>query len=118
MPLSTPVLIGLVDNPRIGACDTTHREGGNVQLLPYCKVVANNERYKLIYWYDEGLGQPGTLDGGEEKKWELFDCELEPFEMINVYADPAYNEIRLQMMDDLDQKMAEIGDVPVHGDRL
>ena len=38
--------------------------------------------------------------------------------MINVYADPAYNEIRLQMMDDLDQKMAEIGDVPVHGNSL
>ena len=38
--------------------------------------------------------------------------------MINVYADPAYNEIRQQMMDDLDQKMSEIGDVPVHGDRL
>ena len=58
------------------------------------------------------------MDGGEEKEWELFDCELDPFEMINVYKAPAYNEIRLQMMDDLDQKMAEIGDVPVHGDGL
>ena len=38
--------------------------------------------------------------------------------MINVYADPVYNEIKLQMMDDLDQKMAEIGDLPLHGDRL
>ena len=84
----------------------------------YAHYGIRNERYKLIYWYNEGLGQPGTLDGGEEKEWELFDCELDPFEMINVYADPAYNEIRLKMMDDLDQQMAEIGDVPVHGDRL
>ena len=58
------------------------------------------------------------MDGGEEKEWELFDFESDPFEMINVYADLAYNEIRLQKMDDLDQKMAEIGDVPVHGDRF
>ena len=57
-------------------------------------------------------------DGGEEKDWELFDCELDPFEMINVYTNPAYNEIRLQMMDYLDQKMAEIGDVIVRGSSL
>ena len=84
----------------------------------YAHYGIRNERYKLIYWYNEGLGQPGTLDGGEEKEWELFDCELDPFEMINVYADPVYNEIKLQMMDDLDQKMAEIGDVPVHRNSL
>jgi len=84
----------------------------------YAHYGIRNERYKLIYWYNEGLRQPGTLDGGEEKEWELFDCELDPFELINVYADPAYEEIRLQMMDDLDQKMAEIGDLPVHGGRL
>ena len=84
----------------------------------YAHYGIRNERYKLIYWYNEGLGQPGTLDGGEKKEWELFDCELDPFELLNVYEDPAYNEIRLQMMDDLDQKMAEIGDLPVHGDRL
>lgn len=38
--------------------------------------------------------------------------------MINVYADPAHNEISLQMMDDLDHKMAEIADLPVHGDKV
>ena len=58
------------------------------------------------------------MDGSEENDWELFDCELDPFEMINVYVEPAYNEIRLQIMDHLDQKMAEIGDLPVHGKKL
>ena len=43
MPLSASVLIGLADNPGIGAGDTTHQEGGNVQLLPCCEVVPNDD---------------------------------------------------------------------------
>ena len=80
----------------------------------YAHYGIRNRRYKLVYWYNEGLGQPGTMDGGEEAEWELFDCERDPLELTNVFSDPAYEEIAREMIGELDRKMAEIGDTPMH----
>lgn len=80
----------------------------------YAHSGIRNKRYKFIYWYNEGLGHPGALNGGKDNEWELFDCEVDPLELRNVYSDPAYQEIVQHMTNELDQKMAEIGDVPVH----
>ena len=80
----------------------------------YAHYGIRNRRYKLVYWYNEGLGQPGTMDGGEEAEWELFDCERDPLELTNVFSDPAYEEIAREMIVELDRKMAEIGDTPMH----
>jgi arylsulfatase A-like enzyme len=73
-----------------------------------------DQRYKLIYWYNDGLGLPGTQPGGEEPEWELFDCQTDPLELCNVYSDPAYREVRRALTLKLNQKMAEIGDIPEH----
>lgn len=58
------------------------------------------KRYKLIYYYYEGLGVPGTEQPiitpgtdtpvdvlGREPEWELFDLEKDPHELVNVYSD-------------------------------
>lgn len=71
-------------------------------------------RYKLIYWYNSDLGQPGARPGDEPPEWELFDCEQDPHEITNVAADPAYAEVFADMLQRLNEKMAEIGDVPEH----
>lgn len=71
-------------------------------------------RYKLIYWYNDPLGQPGAHAGQEPPEWELFDCELDPFELRNRADDPAYAAIFVDMLRKLDAKMAEIGDLPEH----
>ena len=76
-----------------------------------------NQRYKLIYWYNSALGQPGTTEGDEPPEWELFDCEKDPLELINLADDPAYASVFAQMLGDLDRKMAEIGDIPEHDTR-
>lgn len=73
-----------------------------------------NQRYKLIYWYNKGFGLPGTQVGGEETEWELFDCDKDPLELVNVYQEPEYADIVKQMTAELDQKMFEIGDEPEH----
>jgi len=73
-----------------------------------------DERYKLIYWYNAALDQPGAHDGSEPPEWELFDCEKDPHELNNVAQDPAYRVIFTQMLAKLDAKMAEIGDIPEH----
>ena len=72
------------------------------------------ERYKLIYWYNDPLGQIGALPGDEPPEWELFDCQDDPFELHNRANDPDHREIFLAMLARLDAKMAEIGDLPQH----
>lgn len=73
-----------------------------------------DSRYKLIYWYNEALGQPGAFDGDEPPEWELFDCLEDPSEVFNRANDPAHREVFLAMLSKLDAKMAEVGDVPEH----
>jgi arylsulfatase A-like enzyme len=73
-----------------------------------------NQRYKLIYWYNQGFGQPGTKIGGEEPKWELFDCDEDPLELVNIYDDAKYTDVVKEMTAVLERKMVEIGDEPEH----
>lgn len=83
----------------------------------YAHYGVRDARYKLIYWYNDPLGEPGAHPGGEPPEWELFDCELDPFELVNRVRDPAYAEVFKAMLGKLDRKMAEIGDVPEHDSR-
>jgi hypothetical protein len=73
-----------------------------------------DRRYKLIFWYNEGYGLPGTRSGEEEKEWELFDCDKDPMELFNVWSDPSYVEVCEKMVRRLEAKMEEIGDDPAH----
>ncbi len=76
-----------------------------------------NQRYKLIYWYNDPLAQLGATPGDEPPEWELFDCDADPLELHTRAGDPAYAEIFAQMLARLDAKMAEIGDLPEHDSR-
>lgn len=80
----------------------------------YAHYGIRNQRYKLIYWYNEGFDLPGTNYGGEDREWELFDCQEDPMELFNLYNDPEYQVIVAEMTTALENKMAEIGDDPVH----
>ncbi|ETS81101.1 hypothetical protein PFICI_06103 [Pestalotiopsis fici W106-1] len=75
-----------------------------------------NQRYKLIYWYNEALGAAGARPGTDfkEKEWELFDCEKDPLELFNVYHSPEYSHVVAGMTALLEAKMEEIGDEPRH----
>jgi arylsulfatase A-like enzyme len=70
----------------------------------YAHYGLRSHRYKLIYWYNQDHGLPGTQPGGEPPEWELFNC----------YADPAYRDVIGQMTRALEEKMREIGDDPAH----
>lgn len=81
----------------------------------YAHYGCRDQRYKLIYWYNEDFGLEGARPGGrEDKEWELFDCQEDPLELFNVYNDPKYAEVVKTMTIKLEQKMVEIGDEPVH----
>ena len=49
------------------------------------------DRYKLIYFYNDGLGLPGcSAPCAYPPEWELYDLEPDPDELRNVADDPAY----------------------------
>lgn len=80
----------------------------------YAHYGIRDQRYKLIYWYNEDFGLPGTRPGGQGREWELFDCEKDPLELFNCYHEPEYREIVEKMTVMLEDTMADIGDEPVH----
>lgn len=81
----------------------------------YAHYGIRDQRYKLIYWYNEALGIKGARPGDEEyKEWELFDCEKDPLELFNVYHEDEYKDVVKHMTVLLEKKMVEIGDEPVH----
>lgn len=70
------------------------------------------ERYKLIFYYSDGLGLPGTSDALYPPEWELFDLELDPMELNSVYDDPEYGPIRARLQRQLEDQQRSCGDVP------
>jgi len=82
------------------------------------------KRYKLIYYYYDGLGEPGTEQGTSnpanlpvpeldfEPEWELFDLEKDPHEMKNVYADGEYAQVVKELTAELARLQEKFGDQP------
>lgn len=68
------------------------------------------KRYKIIYFYNDGLGLAGTGPCTYPGEWELYDLELDPHELANVYEDPAYSRIRADMTRKLWQAQHAVGD--------
>jgi hypothetical protein len=87
----------------------------DITHFAYAHYGCRDQRYKIIYWYNEPLDAEGARPGGEEwKEWELFDCKEDPLELFNVWSEPSYKQERSKMVRLLEEKMMEIGDVAVH----
>ncbi|MGJ3244073.1 MAG: sulfatase family protein [Opitutales bacterium] len=80
----------------------------------YAHYGIRTHDYKLIYWYNEDLGEPGANSGTDQPEWELFDLHKDPLELNNVYQDLDYVEVVRMMTAKLDAEMLRIGDVPCH----
>lgn len=70
------------------------------------------ERYKLIYYYGEALGSAGAIDEPTEPEWELFDLEVDPKEMLNIYHEPGNAGLVSALKVELEQQQRELGDRP------
>jgi arylsulfatase A-like enzyme len=78
----------------------------------YAHYGVRTLHHKLIYYYADGLGQPGAIDDSREPEWELFDLETDPHELMNVYHDPAYAAVKAELTAELHRLQAKVGDVP------
>lgn len=73
-----------------------------------------DQRYKLIYWYNDDLGQVGARPNSAPPEWELFDRTDDPYELMNLAGDASHATVFRDMLAKLDAKMREIGDLPEH----
>ena len=78
----------------------------------YAHYGVRTLRYKLIYYYADALNQPGAINDPQEPEWELFDLEVDPFELNNLYHDPAYADVVEALTMELQHLQAQVGDEP------
>jgi arylsulfatase A-like enzyme len=69
-------------------------------------------QHKLIHYYGQGFGLPGTGDRVTEPEWELFDLLRDPRELQSVYGDQEYAEVRGELEGELARLQREVGDEP------
>jgi arylsulfatase A-like enzyme len=70
------------------------------------------DRHKIIYFYNDGLGLPGTGPFTHPGEWELYDLEADPDELRNVYDDPGYKELREALKVKMWRAQEAVGDEP------
>ena len=70
------------------------------------------ERYKIVYYYNDGLGLAGTGPFTYPGEWELFDLAEDPQELRNVAHDQAYAEVFAEMRSRLRHGQRAVADVP------
>ncbi|RYB91736.1 DUF4976 domain-containing protein [Nocardioides oleivorans] len=70
------------------------------------------ERHKLVYFYNDGLGLPGTGPDTYPPEWELYDLVSDPHELVNVADDPAYAYVRADLTRAMWAEQARLGDEP------
>ncbi|MFD0675850.1 MULTISPECIES: sulfatase family protein [unclassified Paenibacillus] len=76
----------------------------------YSHYGIRTERYKLIYYYGEALGSTGAIDEPKPPEWELFDLHADPYEMNNVYHDPANTEVIRSLKEELHELRVQLQD--------
>ncbi|MBK0330964.1 sulfatase [Brachybacterium sp. MASK1Z-5] len=69
-------------------------------------------RYKLIRFYNDGLGLPGTRPSIFPPYWELYDLQEDPEELRNVADDPGYASVRAGLIERLAVEQRAVGDEP------
>lgn len=76
------------------------------------------DNMKLIYFYNDGMGLPGSSPFAYPPEWELYDLRSDPEELKNVYNDPRYRETREELKALLWNLQAELLDEPHYSQPL
>jgi arylsulfatase A-like enzyme len=70
------------------------------------------ERFKIVYYYNDGFGLPFTGPFTYAPEWELYDLAIDPDELVNVYDDPAYAAVREELKAAMWREQSRLGDAP------
>jgi len=86
-----------------------HDSGGHHVWAHY---GVRTRTHKLVRFYNDGLGQPGTSDQVFQPEWELYDLVADPHELRNIADDPAAAEVRAELERELARLQEHYGDEP------
>lgn len=89
-------------------------ENDDINHHAFAHYGIRTETHKLIYFYNDGMGLPGSSPHIYPPEWEMYDLVADPEEMRNVYLDPAYAQLRDDLTAQLWTLQAELGDAPHH----
>jgi arylsulfatase A-like enzyme len=78
------------------------------RVAAHCGI--RTERYKLVYYYGQGLGLAGTSDQATPPEWELFDLAADPAELCNVSGQPGFRVVTKELVAELAALRAAVGD--------
>lgn len=71
--------------------------------------------HKLVRYYGDPLGVPGTAGTTTPDEWELFDLDTDPQELTNVVDDPGYASVRRDLEAELARLQTHYADLPYEG---
>ena len=89
-------------------------ENDDINHHAFAHYGIRTEHHKLIYFYNDGLGLPGSSPHTYPPEWEMYDLHADPHELRNIYHDPAHHELREQLKAQLWRLQAELLDTPHH----
>lgn len=106
--------------PQLVGENVTPREGIYYRYWEHADPIHNapahygyrTDRYKIIYFYNDGFGLAGTGTFTYPHEWELYDLQIDPEELRNVYEDPRYLMIREQLKARMWTEQHALGDRP------
>ena len=107
-----PQLTDAPDAPTREAMYYRYFENDDANHHAFAHYGIRTERHKLIYFYNDGMGLPGSSNLTYPPEWELYDLEADPEELNNVYLDPAYRDLREDLKARLWNLQAELLDTP------
>lgn len=110
-----PDLLGMPEQPQAEGMYYRYWEHDDVFHHAPAHYGYRTHRHKLIYFYNDGLGIPGTGAFTYPSEWELYDIEADAEELVNVYDDPAYREVREQLKRSMWLEQERLGDAPHPG---
>jgi arylsulfatase A-like enzyme len=86
-----------------------HRDGSHLVPAHY---GVRTLTHKLIYYYNDPMGQPGANPPSDPPEWELYDLVADPFEVTNVIDDPAYAGVVNELRHEMRRLQLAVGDEP------
>lgn len=104
------------DPPKADAIYYRYYEHDDAWHHAFAHYGIRTERWKLIYFYNDGLGLPGCGDAIYPPEWELYDLQADPDELNNLYGVPGFEQQTAELKTRLRQLQQELGDSPHHSD--
>lgn len=89
-------------------------ENDDINHHAFAHYGIRTERYKLIYFYNDGMGLPGSSPHTYPPEWEMYDLHSDPEELRNIYHDAEHYDTRERLKVDLWNLQSELLDTPHH----